>query len=391
MSEFNPFKVAQIQLDEAMTVLGLDLSTREFLRNPMTELTVSIPVRMDDGKVKTFRGYRVQYNTARGPAKGGLRWHPEETLDTVRALSAWMTWKTSLLDLPLGGGKGGVTCNPKELSENEKERLARAYIRKAFPILGDHKDIPAPDVYTTPQIMAWMMDEFETLRGAHEPGFITGKPLALGGSQGRSDATARGGIYTVREAAKHLQLDLSKSTYAVQGFGNAGQNAATLHKKILGGGRLLRAKGRLVDAGLAAGDDALQRRQDPYHGAWEHRGTKRRRHLRALEAEEEGDVVAHGVDEDASGVDGPGEEARAVPKGAGDPVAAAAAGPDVDRALERTVLGGDGDLPEPKAVGASLPRLVGGSHRDVGGVGAGTGYVVDVAGRTGGLGHLRLP
>lgn len=239
MSEYNPFKMAQAQLDEAMQVLGLDPSTREFLRTPMYETTVSIPIRMDSGKVKTFKGYRVQYNTGRGPAKGGLRWHPEETLDTVRALAAWMTWKTALVDLPLGGGKGGVTCNPKELSEREKERLARAYIQKINPILGYTKDVPAPDVYTNPQIMAWMMDEFETIRGHHEPGVITGKPLPLGGSQGRSDATARGGVYCVREAAKHLKLDLSKATYAIQGFGNAGQYAATLHKEILGGGRLI--------------------------------------------------------------------------------------------------------------------------------------------------------
>ncbi len=239
MSEFNPFKMAQAQLDDAMELLGLDDSTRTFLRQPMFEATVSIPIRMDDGKVKTFRGYRVQYNTSRGPAKGGIRWHAEETLDTVRALAAWMTWKTSLLELPLGGGKGGVTCDPKELSEREKERLARGYVRQVFPLLHERKDVPAPDVYTNQQIMAWMMDEFESIFREHHRGVVTGKPLQLGGSQGRFDATARGGIYTVREASKHLNIAPAEAAYAVQGFGNSGQNAALLHPKILGGGKLI--------------------------------------------------------------------------------------------------------------------------------------------------------
>ncbi len=194
---------------------------------------------MDDGKVKIFHAYRVQYNDARGPNKGGLRWHPDETIDTVRALAAWMTWKCSVVDIPLGGGKGGVTCNPKELSEGEKERLARAYIRVIARELGVQKDVPAPDVYTTPQIMAWMMDEYETIMGYRHPGVITGKPIPLGGSQGRGDATARGGVYTVREALKLMKMDPKKTTYAIQGFGNAGQFAATLHQEILGGGKLI--------------------------------------------------------------------------------------------------------------------------------------------------------
>ena len=239
MSEFNPFKMAQQQLDEAMEVLGLPKGTRELLRWPGHETTVMIPVRMDDGSVKTFRGYRVQYNSALGPTKGGLRWHPDETIDTVRALAAWMTWKTALLGLPLGGGKGGVTCNPKELSEREQERLARGYIRKTAGLLKVTKDVPAPDVYTNPQIMAWMMDEYETIVGEKHPGVITGKPLAIGGSQGRHDATARGGVYTVREAARKLDLDASKTTYAIQGFGNAGQHAAVLHQEVLSGGKLV--------------------------------------------------------------------------------------------------------------------------------------------------------
>jgi glutamate dehydrogenase (NAD(P)+) len=163
-----------------------------------------------------------------------LRWHPDETIDTVRALAAWMTWKTAVVDIPLGGGKGGVTCNPKELSPTEQERLARGYIRAVWKILGEETDVPAPDVYTNPQIMAWMMDEYSTIRGHMVPGIITGKPLALGGSAGRADATARGGIYTVREAAKVLLIDLEKATAAIQGYGNAGQFAHHLAEEILG-------------------------------------------------------------------------------------------------------------------------------------------------------------
>ncbi len=234
MPELNPFKIAQRQLDDAAEKLGLDEATHQLLRWPQRELQVTFPVRMDDGSMRVFHGYRVQYNAARGPTKGGLRWHPEETIDTVRALAAWMTWKTSVVDLPLGGGKGGVTCNPKELSANEKERLARAYIRAVGRFLSSTKDVPAPDVYTTPQIMGWMMDEYETVVGESQPGVITGKPLAIGGSVGRHDATARGGICVTRETAKKLGVDLAGKPMAVQGFGNAGQYAAILGAELLG-------------------------------------------------------------------------------------------------------------------------------------------------------------
>ncbi|MFC1516326.1 Glu/Leu/Phe/Val dehydrogenase [Thermodesulfobacteriota bacterium] len=230
----NPFKIAQQQLDDAAEMLGLDPAMHELLRWPMQELKVMLPVKMDDGSTKVFHAFRVAYNTARGPAKGGIRWHPDETIDTVRALAAWMTWKTAVVDIPLGGGKGGVICNPKELSENEKERLARAYIRAVGRTLGVTKDVPAPDVYTTPQIMAWMMDEYETMVGEKHPGVITGKPLPLGGSPGRGDATARGGIYVTREAGRVHNIDLQGSTMAVQGFGNAGQFGALLGEEILG-------------------------------------------------------------------------------------------------------------------------------------------------------------
>ncbi len=239
MSEnLNPFKVAQTQFDEAAERLGLEPAMRTLLRWPRREYSFTIPVKMDDGSSQVFHGYRVQYNDARGPTKGGLRWHPEETIDTVRALAAWMTWKTAVVDIPLGGGKGGVTCDPKKLSEGEKERLARGWVRAVARELGEHRDVPAPDVYTTPQIMAWMMDEFETIVGRSHPAVITGKPLPLGGSQGRNDATARGGVYTVREACAALDIDPG-GAYAIQGFGNAGQFAALLHRQVLGGGKLV--------------------------------------------------------------------------------------------------------------------------------------------------------
>jgi glutamate dehydrogenase (NAD(P)+) len=230
----NPFAIAQQQLDTTAHKLGLDPATHELLRWPMREIKVTFPVTMDDGTKRIFHGFRIQYNTARGPAKGGVRWHPDETVDTVRALAAWMTWKTAVVDIPLGGGKGGVICHPKELSAGEKERLARAYVRACAPILGADRDVPAPDVYTTPQIMSWMMDEYEALAGESHPGAFTGKPVALGGSQGRLDATARGGIYVTREAAKTYGITLEGATMAVQGFGNVGQHAALLAEKVLG-------------------------------------------------------------------------------------------------------------------------------------------------------------
>ena len=227
MAELNPFVMAQRQLDQCAKILNLDPGIQAMLRVPVRELHVSLPVRMDDGEVKVFQGFRVQYNDANGPTKGGIRFHPDETIDTVKALAAWMTWKCSLVDLPLGGGKGGVICNPKEMSQGELERLSRAYIDQVWRIIGPEKDIPAPDVYTNPQIMAWMMDEYSKLCGKNQFGVITGKPLALGGSAGRGDATARGGLYTVREAAKVLGLDLAKATIAVQGYGNAGYHRCT--------------------------------------------------------------------------------------------------------------------------------------------------------------------
>lgn len=234
MSELNPFKIAQSQLDDAAKIMELDPSVHELLRWPLREFHVTLPVKMDDGTTKIFHGFRVQYNDARGPTKGGLRFHPDETIDTVRALAAWMTWKTAVVDIPLGGGKGGIICNPKEMSMGELERLSRAYVRAIGHYIGEETDVPAPDVYTTPQIMAWMMDEYSVMRGYNVPGVITGKPLCLGGSAGRGDATARGGMYCIREAAKILGIDLAKATVAIQGYGNAGQFAHQLITDMFG-------------------------------------------------------------------------------------------------------------------------------------------------------------
>ncbi|MDH4067539.1 MAG: Glu/Leu/Phe/Val dehydrogenase [Dehalococcoidia bacterium] len=234
MEKINAFDVVKQQVDRCAEILGLPPDVTAMLKTPMRELHVSLPVRMDDGQMKVFQGFRVQYNDARGITKGGIRFHPDETIDTVRALAAWMTWKCALLDLPLGGAKGGVVCNPKEMSPGELERLSRAYVRGIFQFIGPDKDVPAPDVYTTPQIMAWMMDEYSAIAGKPQFGVMTGKPLAIGGSPGRSDATARGGLYTIREAAKTLGIDLGKATIAVQGYGNAGYHAARLCSEIFG-------------------------------------------------------------------------------------------------------------------------------------------------------------
>jgi glutamate dehydrogenase (NAD(P)+) len=230
----NPFEIAQRQLDEAAEVLKLEPGIHALLREPLRELHVTLPVKMDDGSVKVFKGFRIQYNDARGPTKGGIRFHPAETIDTVRALAAWMTWKTAVVDIPLGGGKGGIICNPKEMSPAELERLSRAYIRQVGRILGEEVDIPAPDVYTNPQIMAWMMDEYSVIRGYNVPGVITGKPIPLGGSAGRGDATARGGMFCTREAGKVLGIELKGATTAIQGYGNAGQFAHLLGEELLG-------------------------------------------------------------------------------------------------------------------------------------------------------------
>lgn len=238
MESYNSFKVAQQQVLESAKLLNLDQATIELLIYPQREFKYTFPVKMDDGKVKIFHAWRIQYNYARGPAKGGIRFHPDETVDTIRALACWMTWKTAVVDLPLGGGKGGVCCDPKTMSERELEAVSRGYIRAIAPIIGIERDIPAPDVYTNPQTMTWMMDEYETIVNKHQPGILTDKPQQVGGTEGRRDATARGGVINVREACNVYGYDPTKS-YAIQGFGNAGQRAALLHQELLGGGKLV--------------------------------------------------------------------------------------------------------------------------------------------------------
>ncbi len=234
----DPFEIALEQLNKAAKVMNLDKTALELLSQPEKILQVSIPVKMDNGETKIFTGFRVRYNTARGPAKGGIRFYPTETLSTIKALSAWMTWKTAIVDLPFGGAKGGIICDPEKLSKAELERLSRGYIRAVADFIGPEVDVPAPDVNTNPQTMAWMLDEYENIVRHSAPNLITGKPVEIGGSLGRSDSTAKGGMYVLREGAKRIGLDLSKATVAVQGFGNAGQFAVKFmaemfHAKVI--------------------------------------------------------------------------------------------------------------------------------------------------------------
>lgn len=227
MSEgsFNPFKMAQQQFDAVAEQLELDQATRDLLRNVDREMHFNIPIRMDDGSYKVFRGYRCQHSDARGPAKGGIRFHPQETVDTVKALSMWMTWKTAVVDIPLGGGKGGVICDPRNLSMREQEAICRGWVRQVVRMVGPLQDVPAPDVMTNGQHMLWMLDEYERIVGEKSPGFITGKPLGMGGSLGRTEATGYGVIYTVREALKELNIDIKDTKASFQGFGNVSQYA----------------------------------------------------------------------------------------------------------------------------------------------------------------------
>jgi len=231
---YNPFETAQKQFDRAANLLELDQATRDLLRNPLREFHFSIPIRMDDGSMKVFKGFRVQHNDARGPAKGGIRFHPQETIDTVRALSMWMTWKTAVADIPLGGGKGGVICDPHNLSLMEQERICRGWARQISKNVGSHSDVPAPDVMTNAQHMLWMLDEFEVIKGAKDPGFITGKPVGMGGSLGRKEATGYGVMITVREALKVLDINPENTTASIQGFGNVSQFAIELYQQMGG-------------------------------------------------------------------------------------------------------------------------------------------------------------
>jgi glutamate dehydrogenase len=231
---FNAFEMAQQQFDAVAEKLGLSPATRDLLRNALREYHFQIPVRMDDGSTKVFKGFRVQHSDARGPCKGGIRFHPHETVDTVRALAMWMTWKCAVVDIPLGGGKGGVICDPHNLSDREQEGICRGWVRQVSQNVGPVQDVPAPDVMTHGQHMIWMLDELERIRGAKLPGFITGKPVGMGGSLGRTEATGYGVMYTVREAMKELGLDIKKTKAAFQGFGNVSQYAVRLYKEYGG-------------------------------------------------------------------------------------------------------------------------------------------------------------
>jgi glutamate dehydrogenase (NAD(P)+) len=226
--DLNPYRIAQIQFDIAAEYLKLDQGLRQILRTPKRVLEVSIPTKMDNGQVKVFSGYRVQHNVARGPAKGGIRYHPAVTLDEVKALAAWMTWKTATVNIPYGGGKGGVICDPKRMTKPELERMTRRYTSEILPLIGPEKDIPAPDMYTDAQTMAWIMDTYSMTKGYSSLGVVTGKPLSIGGSEGRNEATARGCLVAVEEACRVKKMSVRGASVAIQGFGNAGSLAAKL-------------------------------------------------------------------------------------------------------------------------------------------------------------------
>ena len=231
MESLNPFEIVQRQFDEAADILRLPHDLRNVLKQCKRQLVVSVPVKMDDGRIEIFEGYRVQHNMARGPAKGGIRYHPDVTLDEIKALASWMTWKCATVDIPYGGGKGGVRCNPKRMSESELEKMTRRYASEILPIIGPDQDIPAPDVYTNSQTMAWIMDTYSMMKGYSVLGVVTGKPLSLGGSEGRQSATARGCQFVIREACKEKKMSLKNATVAVQGYGNAGSFIARfLHR-----------------------------------------------------------------------------------------------------------------------------------------------------------------
>jgi glutamate dehydrogenase (NAD(P)+) len=255
MENLNAYQIALEQFNRAAAKLNLDADLAEILKYPKRQLTVSIPIRMDDGRVRVFEGYRVQHNVARGPAKGGIRSHPNVTLDEVKALAMWMTWKCATVNIPYGGAKGGIICDPKRMSAAEKERLTRRYTHEILPIIGPEKDIPAPDVYTDAQTMAWIMDTYSTTLGYSSLGVVTGKPVELGGTKGRHEATGRGVMYTIEEACRSLKIPLKEARVAVQGFGNVGHIAA----------QMLFDKGaRIIAASDSQGGVLNARGIDPY-------------------------------------------------------------------------------------------------------------------------------
>ncbi|MFA7172993.1 MAG: Glu/Leu/Phe/Val dehydrogenase [Kiritimatiellia bacterium] len=234
---YNAYTTAQRQFDEVADIIDLEQPVRELLRQPSREFHITIPVKMDDGTTQVFNGYRIQHNDARGPGKGGIRFHPHETVDTIRALSMWMTWKCAVIDIPLGGSKGGVICDPRNMSLAEQERLCRGYVRQLAKAIGPTLDVPAPDMMTNGQHMLWMLDEFETIHGGRFPGTITGKPVGMGGSLGRTEATGYGVVYSLRAALDTLDLDIAKTTASLQGFGNVAEYAARFYTEL--GGKII--------------------------------------------------------------------------------------------------------------------------------------------------------
>jgi len=234
---YNPYENAQIQFDNVAEILDLEPGMREFLRQPMLETHFTIPIKMDDGTSKTFKAFRIRHNDARGPAKGGIRFHPHETDDTVRALSMWMTWKCATVDIPLGGGKGGIICEPQSLSKNEMEKLCRGYIRGVWNQIGHEIDVPAPDVGSNAQCMLWMMDEYETITAGRYPGVITGKPVGMGGSLGRTEATGYGCIYVLKDLLRCINMPITSTTASFQGFGNVAEYAARMYTEL--GGKVI--------------------------------------------------------------------------------------------------------------------------------------------------------
>jgi len=234
---YNPFENAQAQFDKVAEMLNVEAGARELLRQPMREVRFTIPVKMDDGSVKVFNAFRIVHNDARGPAKGGIRFHPHETADTVRALSMWMTWKCAVVDIPLGGAKGGIICDPRTMSQGEQERLCRGYVRRLQSLVGPNSDVPAPDVMTNGQHMMWILDEYEALTGQHFPGMITGKPVGCGGSLGRTEATGFGVVFCLRECLKNMNLPIETTTASIQGFGNVAEYAARMYTQL--GGKLM--------------------------------------------------------------------------------------------------------------------------------------------------------
>ena len=237
IQNYNPFENAQAQFDRVAEMLELDQATRDLLRQPRQEIHFTIPVKMDDGTTKIFKAFRMVHNDARGPGKGGIRFHPHETADTVRALSMWMTWKCAVVDIPLGGAKGGVICDPRTMSLGEQERLCRGYVRRLHSQVGNNIDVPAPDVMTNGQHMMWILDEYEAITGQHFPGMITGKPVGLGGSLGRTEATGFGVIFCLRECLKNMNIDITKTSASIQGFGNVAEYAARMYAQL--GGKVI--------------------------------------------------------------------------------------------------------------------------------------------------------